>query len=67
VLTTMMALLPIMWSTGTGADVMRRIAAPLVGGLSTSFLLELTVYPSIYALWKRRELRARTGGRALES
>lgn len=59
VLTTMMALLPIMWTTGTGADVMRRIAAPMVGGLGTSFLLELTVYPALFALWKRRELRAR--------
>ncbi len=56
VLTTMTALLPIMWSVGTGADVMRRIAAPMVGGLSTSFLLELTVYPAIFALWKRRTL-----------
>lgn len=62
VLTTMMALLPIMWSTGTGADVMRRIAAPMVGGLGTSFLLELTVYPALFALWKRRELSA--GSRA---
>jgi len=49
-------LLPIMWSTGTGADVMKRIAAPMVGGLATSFLLELLVYPSIYFLWKRRSL-----------
>ena len=52
VLTTMTGLLPIMWSTGTGADVMRRIAAPMVGGLTTSFLLELTVYPAVFALWK---------------
>ena len=54
VLTTFIGLLPVMWSTGTGADVMRRIAAPMVGGLATSFLLELTVYPAIFALWKRR-------------
>ena len=47
-----MGLLPIMWSTGTGADVMKRIAAPMVGGLATSFLLELLVYPAIYKLWK---------------
>ena len=39
-------LVPIMWSTGTGADVMKRIAAPMVGGLVTSFLLELLVYPA---------------------
>jgi Cu(I)/Ag(I) efflux system membrane protein CusA/SilA len=51
-----MGLLPIMWSTGTGADVMKRIAAPMVGGLATSFLLELLVYPAIYYLWKRRSL-----------
>ena len=49
-------LLPIMWSTGTGADLMKRIAAPMVGGLATSFLLELLVYPSIYYLWKRKEV-----------
>jgi Cu(I)/Ag(I) efflux system membrane protein CusA/SilA len=45
-------LLPIMWSTGTGADVMKRIAAPMVGGLVTSFILELLVYPAVYLLWK---------------
>jgi len=42
-------------STGTGADVMKRIAAPMFGGIVTSFLLELMVYPAIFALWKRRE------------
>jgi Cu(I)/Ag(I) efflux system membrane protein CusA/SilA len=51
-----MGLLPIMWSTGTGADVMKRIAAPMVGGLVTSFLLELLVYPAIYYLWRRKEV-----------
>ncbi|HEX6903378.1 MAG TPA: CusA/CzcA family heavy metal efflux RND transporter [Thermoanaerobaculia bacterium] len=55
VLTTVIGLLPVMWSTGTGADVMKRIAAPLFGGIVTSFLLELTVYPAIFALWKRRD------------
>jgi Cu(I)/Ag(I) efflux system membrane protein CusA/SilA len=45
-------LFPIMWSTGTGADVMKRIAAPMVGGIFTSFILELLVYPAIYAVWK---------------
>jgi len=51
-------LLPIMWSTSAGADVMKRIAAPMIGGLITSFLLELLVYPAVYKLWKRRtELR----------
>jgi Cu(I)/Ag(I) efflux system membrane protein CusA/SilA len=56
VLTMMIGLIPILWSTGTGADVMKRIAAPMVGGLVTSFLLELTVYPAIFALWKGRGL-----------
>ncbi len=47
-----MGLLPIMWSIGTGADVMKRVAAPMVGGLFTSFIMELLVYPAIYLLWK---------------
>jgi len=55
VLTTFIGLLPLMLSDGTGADVMKRIAAPMVGGLATSFLLELTVYPAIFAIWKRRD------------
>ncbi|MEK6759177.1 MAG: efflux RND transporter permease subunit [Deltaproteobacteria bacterium] len=50
-------LVPIMWATGTGADVMKRIAAPMVGGMFTSALLELLVLPAIYALWKGRGLR----------
>ncbi len=48
----LMGLLPIMWSSGTGSDVMKRIAAPMVGGIVTSFLLELLIYPAIYVLWK---------------
>jgi Cu(I)/Ag(I) efflux system membrane protein CusA/SilA len=44
--------MPIMWSVGSGADMMKRIAAPMVGGLFTSFLMELLVYPAIYLLWK---------------
>ncbi len=54
VLSAFMGLLPIMWSTSAGADVMKRIAAPMIGGLATSFLLELLVYPAIYKLWKQR-------------
>jgi len=54
----MLGLLPIMWSTGTGADLMKRIAAPMVGGLMTSFALELLVYPAVYYLWKRGEVAA---------
>jgi Cu(I)/Ag(I) efflux system membrane protein CusA/SilA len=46
-----------MWSTGTGSDVMRRIAAPMIGGIFTSFLMELLVYPVIYEFWKAREVR----------
>jgi Cu(I)/Ag(I) efflux system membrane protein CusA/SilA len=49
-----MGLIPIMWSTGTGADMMKRVAAPMVGGLLTSFALELLVYPVIYKIWKER-------------
>jgi Cu(I)/Ag(I) efflux system membrane protein CusA/SilA len=51
-----MGLLPIMWSIGTGADLMKRVAAPMVGGLATSFIMELLVYPAIYYLWRRREI-----------
>jgi len=49
-------LLPIMWSHGTGADVMKRIAAPMVGGVVTSGLMELMVYPVIFYLWRARRL-----------
>lgn len=52
VATMFIGLLPIMWSTGTGSDVMKRIAAPMIGGVATSFLLELLVYPVIYEIWK---------------
>jgi Cu(I)/Ag(I) efflux system membrane protein CusA/SilA len=51
-------LVPILWSMGPGADVMKRIAAPMIGGIFTSFLLELAVYPAVYELWKwRSEVR----------
>ena len=52
VATTFLGLVPIMWSIGTGSDVMKRIAAPMIGGIFTSFLLELLVYPAIYEIWK---------------
>ena len=52
VMTTFLALLPIMWSMGAGADTMKRIAAPMIGGIFTSFLLELLVYPGVYEIWK---------------
>ncbi|OGQ13638.1 MAG: hypothetical protein A3B70_07805 [Deltaproteobacteria bacterium RIFCSPHIGHO2_02_FULL_40_11] len=50
-------LLPIMFSMGTGSDMMKRIAAPMVGGLISSFALELLVYPAIYYVWRSKELR----------
>lgn len=52
VMTTFLGLIPILWSMGTGADVMKRIAAPMIGGILTSFLLELLVYPPVYQIWK---------------
>ena len=58
VMTLVIGLAPVMWSMGTGADVMKRIAAPMVGGIVTSFLLELTVYPAVFAIWKRRAVAA---------
>jgi Cu(I)/Ag(I) efflux system membrane protein CusA/SilA len=57
-----MGLVPIMWSTGAGSDVMRRIAAPMIGGIFTSFLLELLVYPGIYEIWKGYEVRKMARG-----
>jgi Cu(I)/Ag(I) efflux system membrane protein CusA/SilA len=54
VMAAAMGLMPIMWSAGTGADMMKRVAAPMVGGLFTSFIMELLVYPAIYLLWKWR-------------
>ncbi len=67
--TIIAGLIPIMWSRGAGADVMKRIAAPMVGGVVTSVLMELAVYPVIYFLWKGWELRkeARLAGHALEN
>jgi Cu(I)/Ag(I) efflux system membrane protein CusA/SilA len=56
VFAAMIGLLPIMWSVGSGADLMKRIAAPMIGGLVTSFAMELLVYPAVYFLWKRREV-----------
>jgi Cu(I)/Ag(I) efflux system membrane protein CusA/SilA len=50
-------LLPIMWSAGTGSDVMKRIAAPMVGGVITSVIMELLAYPAIYYLWRKRGIR----------
>ena len=52
-----MGLLPAMWSTGAGTDVMKRIAAPMVGGIFTSFGLELLIYPVLSSIWKWRYVR----------
>jgi Cu(I)/Ag(I) efflux system membrane protein CusA/SilA len=57
VLANIFGLLPVMWATGTGSEVAKRIAAPLFGGVTTSFILELLIYPAIYLLWKQRQLR----------
>ena len=55
----MAGLLPILWGGGTGASVMKRIAAPMVGGMLSSTVLTLVVIPAVYSLWKEREVRAR--------
>jgi Cu(I)/Ag(I) efflux system membrane protein CusA/SilA len=69
--TAFVGLVPIMWATGTGSDVMKRIAAPMVGGLLTSFILELVVYPAIYHAWKwnlevKKQAGSGGGGEVLE-
>jgi Cu(I)/Ag(I) efflux system membrane protein CusA/SilA len=56
VVTIIAGLFPIMWSTGAGADVMKRIAAPMVGGSITSLVLEMLVYPVIFFIWRARSL-----------
>ncbi|HPF63178.1 MAG TPA: efflux RND transporter permease subunit, partial [Gemmatimonadales bacterium] len=60
VLTIMLGLAPILWSHGTGTDVMKRIAAPMVGGMLTSTILTLVVIPAIYLIWRRRQVAQRT-------
>jgi Cu(I)/Ag(I) efflux system membrane protein CusA/SilA len=57
--TTCIGLFPIMWSIGAGSDVMKRIAAPMIGGIFSSFVLELVAYPAIYELWKRNKVADR--------
>ena len=61
VMAIMAGLLPIMWGSGAGGSVMRRIAAPMIGGMVSSTVLTLLVIPAIYLLWRRRELRAQGG------
>ncbi len=66
VATMAIGLIPIMWSTGTGSDVMKRIAAPMIGGIFTSFVLELVVYPVIYEVWKWNFEMKKQAGVAVE-
>jgi copper/silver efflux system protein len=61
VATMFLGLIPIMFSTGAGSDVMKRIAAPMVGGILTSFLLELIVYPALYHSWRSRAVASLEG------
>jgi Cu(I)/Ag(I) efflux system membrane protein CusA/SilA len=56
VITVIVGLLPIMWGSGTGSEVMRRIAAPMVGGMVTATVLTLVILPSLYLLVNRRGL-----------
>jgi Cu(I)/Ag(I) efflux system membrane protein CusA/SilA len=60
IMAILMGLLPIMWSHGAGADVMKRIAAPMIGGVISSFLLELLVYPAIFDIWRGWKMRRAT-------
>ncbi len=60
VFSTTGGLLPIMWGIGTGAAVMKRIAAPMVGGMVTATILSLVVLPVVYYLWKSREVKQLT-------
>jgi Cu(I)/Ag(I) efflux system membrane protein CusA/SilA len=60
IMAILMGLLPIMWSHGAGADVMKRIAAPMIGGVITSFALELLVYPAIFDVWRGWKMRHAT-------
>lgn len=59
--TMSIGLIPILWSTGSGSEIMKRIAAPMVGGIVTSFILELLVYPAVYAVWKEGALNKESG------
>jgi Cu(I)/Ag(I) efflux system membrane protein CusA/SilA len=59
--TMSIGLIPILWSTGAGSEIMKRIAAPMVGGIVTSFILELLVYPAVYAVWKEQSLEKELG------
>ncbi|HEY0840994.1 MAG TPA: efflux RND transporter permease subunit, partial [Vulgatibacter sp.] len=67
VATTAVGLVPILWSTGAGADVMKRIAAPMVGGLVTSVFLTLEIIPVVYTYWRHAQLKAEQKAQAQEA
>jgi Cu(I)/Ag(I) efflux system membrane protein CusA/SilA len=67
IVTMAAALLPLLWAKGAGAEIMRRVAAPMIGGLITSAFLTLEVIPVLYTIWRTRQLAAARGAvRALE-
>ena len=53
----LIGLLPLLWAMGTGAEVTRRLVAPLIGGITVSFTMELLAYPVVFYLWKSWEMR----------
>lgn len=57
IVTMIAGLLPLLWAHGAGAEIMRRVAAPLIGGLVTSAFITLEVIPVLYTLWRARQLR----------
>ena len=57
VVTTFIGLVPLLWASGAGADTMRRLAAPMIGGLGTSFIMELLLYPVIFYLVKMHSVK----------
>jgi Cu(I)/Ag(I) efflux system membrane protein CusA/SilA len=60
VMTTMIGLVPLLWASGAGADTMRRLAAPMIGGLATTFILTLLLYPVLFYIAKSATLRGRS-------
>jgi Cu(I)/Ag(I) efflux system membrane protein CusA/SilA len=67
VATVLAGLVPVMWATGAGADVMKRIAAPMIGGIITSFILELMIYPIVFEVWKwNSELKKQARSKELD-
>jgi Cu(I)/Ag(I) efflux system membrane protein CusA/SilA len=65
-LANIFGLIPVMWATGTGADVMKRLAAPMVGGVCSAMLLTLFVIPAVYVLWRRQTEVKREGAKGME-